>query len=92
MDHEIKWRRLKGIHPEVLDSYVRFRKEAQREEARRRGLCPRSRNECQNKRRRSVSDILEGLVRPRDEGPNEVEVQTMKELVANLPKDLPGKE
>ena len=49
MDHEITLRTIKGKHPNVLRSYLRFRKEAQREGAKKMRLWPREKRTDKDK-------------------------------------------
>ena len=80
----MKWRSSGGRHPNVLNSYVKFRKEKQREEARKMGLWPRPTRYDPGK---SVDANLE----PREKkqrrglGVDKVLMETMKGLVSDLP-------
>ncbi|CAN6216147.1 unnamed protein product [Urochloa humidicola] len=100
VEKEIFRRKKFGIHPQVLKSYIKSRKENIRREARERGYLPRS---VRDKKDKWVPPLFEkweknkrnktgSLAEQRgdkgkavDEGPDNVDLETMKQLVANLP-------
>ncbi|CAN6335930.1 unnamed protein product [Urochloa humidicola] len=92
-----------GIHPQVLNSYIKCRKEQQRKKAKERGFLPRL---VRDKKEKCVDPLFEWWEKnkrkktgslgeqSRDgskagEGPNNVAMETMKQLVANLPVIVP---
>ncbi|CAO2173255.1 unnamed protein product [Urochloa humidicola] len=99
VDHEIAWRS-KRAHPRsVLNSYLELRKSRVREEARTKGMLRREgedpllglRLHLQNKKRmkmRSTDEILQVL----NPGVHQFQEDLMRDIVANLPKDLPPNE
>ncbi|CAN6288334.1 unnamed protein product [Urochloa humidicola] len=103
VDAEIMRRKKFGIHPQVLNSYIKYRKEQQRKKAKERGFLPRP---VSDKKKKCVDPLFQwweknkrkktGLLgeHSRDsskagEGPNNVTMETMKQLVANLPVIVP---
>ncbi|CAO2163702.1 unnamed protein product [Urochloa humidicola] len=100
VENKISRRKKFGIHPEVLRSYIKSRKEKLRREAGERGYLPRS---VRDKKDKWVSPLFEkweknkrnkigSLAEQRgdkgkavEEGSNNVHMETMKQLVANLP-------
>ncbi|CAO2047495.1 unnamed protein product [Urochloa humidicola] len=100
VEKEIFRRKKFGIHPQVLKSYIKSRKEKIRREAKERGYLPRSVRDKKdkwvaplfekwekNKRNKtgSLAEQLRDKGKAVDEGPNNVDLEAMKQLVANLP-------
>ncbi|CAN6162326.1 unnamed protein product [Urochloa humidicola] len=99
VEEEILRRKKFGIHRNVLDSYIKSRKEKQRREARERGYLPRPVRDKKEKwvpplfekweknKRNKTGSLAEqhGDKGKAVEDPNNVDMETMKQLVANLP-------
>ena len=78
MDHEITLRRIKGKHHDALRSYLRCRKGAQREAARKMSYWPRGKRTGKNKR--ELEEMRNRAV--------EAQMEAMKAIVGDLPSDL----
>jgi hypothetical protein len=80
----MKWRSLGGRHPNVLNSYVKFRKQEQRAATRERGLWPRP---TRDEKGKSVDANLEPREKKQRCGleVDKVLMETMKGLVTDLP-------
>ena len=80
VENEILLRKLKGHHPNVLESYLRCRKSEQREAARKMRLWPRPERNSKKHKRGEVHEMEKRAV--------EAQMEAMKAIVGELPTDL----